>query len=210
MIHIKAYYIHKGISRIARQIICLIDQRATWRISIQQVVEPLDISHILNGIAEEILKLTWRTAGSPPPEPGAIIFMERAENQRNIGLLQSGIKICYHIQISGVNLIQITSWQDSGHNISLQIVRRITGKIILAIYLAPLLYQLKVWHMAGHGKNSPLLGSRNVDTSQLLRNSQTSSLFCLCQYQLITSKSQCIQVHNSSLIRYHILCIRTA
>ena len=171
-------------------------------------MKSLHIPEVLHRIAEDVLVLAWGAAGCPPPEPGAVILMERTENQRHISCLQLAVKLSHHIKICPVHLVQVSPRQDALHHAPLQIVRGIAAEIVLAIYLWPLCHLGKIRQMHGHGEDCPFLGSRNINPCQLLRKSHPSCLLIVCQCQLIAGQCQGIQPHHRSMVAYHILRIR--
>ena len=75
------------------------------------------------------------------------MFMKRAENHRNMLILQTQRKVCHHIQISTINFIEVSPRQNPFSYIAGQDIRAIALKIVSTIHARLFRYDRKIRHV---------------------------------------------------------------
>ena len=157
MIHVDARDVDERIARIASGVIGRISNRAIRRIGIEQVVQAFLVAQVFDRRAIEVLELARCAVRRAPPEPAAVVFMERAENHGYIRCLHAAKEIRHEVEITRIDIAQVAARQDALHDIALRMIWRIARIIIPAIHLRTLCHLGEVRHVAAHRQNGAFM-----------------------------------------------------
>ena len=197
MIGVEPRDVDERVPRIAREVISSIGHWAARRVRVKKIVQPLDIAQILHGVTEEVLVLARRAVRRAPPEPAAVVFMERAENHGHMFFLQDAEKICDHVEIAIIDRIEVAARHDTLHDAAARVIRRVTCVVIPSINFRTFRNFCKIWHVTRHCENGALLRSRQHEARELRRIRLAVRAFRIRELELVPRQRQAIHADNA-------------